>query len=129
MHSTLDSFSEAIPGELVTYAITFGNRGGAAGLSAQLVHTLPAELTFVSASVPPSVTGAELIWDLGALEAKNGPITLVVTATVSPDALAFTTVLADIMINTSSPEIELSNNAATVAVYIVYYAYLPLVFK
>ncbi|MGH2537115.1 MAG: hypothetical protein ACRDHL_06955, partial [Candidatus Promineifilaceae bacterium] len=76
----------AVPGEQVTFEISYGNRGGAAASDGLITATLPADLTFVSASQPPISTSPSLVWDVGDLPAGSGPLTIAVTVAIDPAA-------------------------------------------
>ena len=63
-----------MPGETVVQTITYGNQGGASTSQTLITYTLPAELEFVSASVPRStVTPSGLVWDLVGLVGGEVP--------------------------------------------------------
>jgi len=115
-------------GEQVIYAITYGNRGGALASGVHITDTLPTELSFIDASVPP-VTTLPLVWEVGDVPAKSGPFTITVTATVDPAAPLFTTLTNTVSIEAVSPELETFNNTAQVATFIGYRIYLPVLMR
>lgn len=82
----LTSPAQAQVGQQVHYTLHYGNAVGAAPIaSATLVDTLPAGLTYVSASPAATPAGAVLTWALGALAAGDSgtvDLTLVVANTV-----------------------------------------------
>jgi uncharacterized repeat protein (TIGR01451 family) len=119
----------ALPGEQVAFSLTYGNRGGAPANGVRITDTLPAELSFVTASPPPLTTTPMLVWDVGSLPAKSGAATIVVTATISPEAPmhCFATNAASIGIAT--PELETLNNDAQARVFIGHRIHLPVVLK
>jgi len=122
------SSPDARPGEQVIYAITYGNRGGAPASGVRIADTLPAELSFIDASLPP-VTTLPLVWEVGDVPAKSGPFTIAVTATVDPAAPLFTTLTNTASIGAVSPELETFNNTAQAATFIGHRIYLPVVMK
>ena len=67
-------------GDQLTYTVTYDNNGDAAAQSVQITDTLPAGVTFVSASpVPTSQSGSTLTWDRGTVNAgASGSISIVV---------------------------------------------------
>jgi uncharacterized repeat protein (TIGR01451 family) len=75
---------QATPGvDQVVYTLRYANPTTVTIPSAVLTDTLPAGLTFVSASVPPTTTiGQTLTWNLGTLAASSTG-TITVTAAVS----------------------------------------------
>jgi uncharacterized repeat protein (TIGR01451 family) len=66
-------------GSVLTYTLAYSNTGDAPAAGAEVVDTLPAELTFVSASpAPTSTSGQTLRWALGTLApGASGQITVV----------------------------------------------------
>jgi uncharacterized repeat protein (TIGR01451 family) len=119
------SNNAALPGEEVVFTLTYGNRGGALAAGTLLTYTLPAELAFVTASLPP-VSTAPLVWVLGSLAAGSGPFTLEVVARVSASAPALATVTSTAVISTSTLELEIVNNEARAVTFIGRFTYLPL---
>jgi len=117
-----------LPGTNVVYHITYGNRGGAAAAAALITDALPAELAYLAADPPPDST-APLTWNPGTLPALGGPYEIVLTVTVQPGAVPWTTYTNTIAIFTSTPEAETANNAAYAATLIAARVYLPLVGK
>lgn len=115
-----------LPGSTVTYRLIYGNQGGAAANGTLLTYTLPAELTFVDASLPPLMT-SPLSWEVGDLGAKSGSYTIVVTATVAPTATLFSTLISNISIGTASPELEAANNVNQFRTFIGALLYLPII--
>jgi uncharacterized repeat protein (TIGR01451 family) len=115
-------------GELVTYTITYGNQGGAAADNAQVTFTLPAGVTFVSASEPPTSQSPQLTWNVGALLPKTGPNTITVTARVAVDVPIPSTLNHTVGAQTTSAELETLNNTQTVTTTVQpFMIYLPLV--
>ncbi|HTP07693.1 MAG TPA: fibronectin type III domain-containing protein [Anaerolineae bacterium] len=117
----------ARPGSTVVYQLNYGNQGGALASNVQLTATLPAQLTFVTASVPPSSTTSSLVWNLGDLPAQNGPNTILITATVTPTITGVTVVSSTVDIATTAAELEMANNTQQTSMTIKYNVFLPIV--
>jgi uncharacterized repeat protein (TIGR01451 family) len=120
--------SAALPGESIVYTLYYGNRGGAAAANNLITHTLPAELTFVSASLPP-ISASPLVWDVGSLPAKSGPFAIVVTATVSASAEPFTDLMLPVTITTTSAELEMVNNTIDFIIHLFRSTLLPIIMR
>ncbi len=116
----------AFAGKQAVLTLAYGNRGGAAAADVQLTYTLPAELTFVSASLPP-ISHAPLIWDFGDLPARSEPSILELVVAVSPNAPGFTELVGTAVIVTNSPELEMVNNSTQTVVYTAGYLHLPII--
>ena len=112
----------------VRYTITYGNLGGVPATGVCLTDTLPAGVTFVSASVPPTST-APLVWDVGNLAAGAGPFTIIVTGTVEAGTPAWTTFANTVTIGAVTPEADKDNNTAVAQTFVGYRLYLPLTMK
>jgi uncharacterized repeat protein (TIGR01451 family) len=121
--------ASALPGEQVTFAIEYGNRGGAPASGVHLTDTLPAGLTFVAASTPPLTTTPSLVWDVGDLPAKSASHTLLVTATVAPETPLLTTLINVASIGTDTPELEVLNNETQATIFVGRRLYLPVITK
>ncbi|MGQ0603650.1 MAG: DUF11 domain-containing protein [Anaerolineales bacterium] len=114
-------------GELITYTLNYGNQGGAAASNAQVSFTLPAEVTFVSASVPPTTPSPSLTWNVGNLASKSGPNTIIVTARVAADAPIPSTLSHTVSVQSTSAELETLNNTQSVITTVQpFMLYLPL---
>jgi uncharacterized repeat protein (TIGR01451 family) len=122
------SSTAALRNEQTTHTLTYGNRGGAPAAGARITYTLPAHLSFVSASVTP-ISTSPLVWDLGALPAKSNPLSLTVTVQVSATAPAFQTLTSTAVIQTTTSELEKANNSGQAFTYIGRFTYLPLIFR
>ncbi|MBE7533287.1 MAG: DUF11 domain-containing protein [Chloroflexi bacterium] len=118
----------APPGQQLVQTITYSNRGGAAASGVTITYTLPAGMTFVSASVPPASTNP-LVWHLPDLPAKSGPLEILVTAQVNANTPAFTTLTSTAVITTNDPELELLNNQAEGHIYTATFRYLPVILR
>ncbi|MCI0576533.1 MAG: hypothetical protein L0332_06220 [Chloroflexi bacterium] len=119
----------ALPGEQVTFLLTYGNRGGAAAGGTLITGTLPAGLTFVSASPPPVATSPNLVWNVGNLPAGSGPLTIAVTVMVNASVPPFTNLTIPFTIGQAGPELETANNSVAVIVFASRRIYLPLIFR
>lgn len=115
----------AEPGGKATLTLRYGNRGAAPAGGVGLSITLPPELTFVSASLPPASTSPSLSWNLGSVDAGDAQTVDVTVAAASGPAslvpLSWTSA-----ITTGSPELELENNAAQGLVRVSWRRHLPL---
>jgi uncharacterized repeat protein (TIGR01451 family) len=116
----------ALPGETVNFTLTYGNRGVALASGVRITDTLPAELTFVSASVTPLSTTPALVWDFTSLAPGSGPETIVITATLGVSATPFSTVTNPVEIGAQTFELELANNQSSTGIFVGKLVYLPL---
>ncbi|MCL4267053.1 MAG: PD40 domain-containing protein [Anaerolineae bacterium] len=122
------SDGNAAPGQEVGQRITYSNRGGAEASGVTITYTLPAGITFVSASIPPASTNP-LVWHLPDLPAKSEPFEILVTARVNANTPAFTTLTSTAVISTDDPELELLNNQAEGHIYTALFRYLPIIVR
>ena len=126
----LGDYMNALPGETVTYAVTYGNQGAAAANAVTLNHTLATGLTFVSATVAPTqINGATLTWDLSDMSSHTGPVTIYVTVQISAAATPFATLSSPLDINTTSSELETGNNHSPVQIYLAQLTFLPIIIR
>lgn len=116
----------ALPGETVVYEISYGNRGAVDAVSGTLTATLPAGLTFVSASQPVTPTGSTLVWEVGELAAASQGETIYITATVNGAAISGSELAVSAEISSQTSELETANNTAQAAIYVGKRIYLPL---
>lgn len=101
-----------VAGSSLSYQLAYRNDGPAAASAVQLVDTLPAGTTFVSATpAPSSVSGQTLTWNLGTLAVGQAG-TITVNTTVSATAPASLTNTAQI--STSTIETNTSDNSSSV---------------
>ncbi|MCA9958284.1 MAG: PD40 domain-containing protein [Anaerolineales bacterium] len=124
-----DGSSIALPGELATYEIYSGNQGSVEASDVMVTATLPAEMTFVSASLPVTVTGNVLVWALGDLTAVSQAPTLTFTVSISPEAPLMDSLSIPLAVGTSSPEADVANNVGAVATFIGHRVYLPVLMR
>ena len=78
------------PGQLLTYAITFANRGAVNTTNTQLTFPLPAGVSFVSASGGGVLSNGVVTWNLQTFPAKKGgrrTVTVDVNNSVTPGSL------------------------------------------
>jgi uncharacterized repeat protein (TIGR01451 family) len=121
-------YRSGLPGKQVTHTLTYGNRGGAIATGTQLTYTLPAELSFVSANLPP-ISTSPLVWDLGDLAAKSGLFTLSVVVEVEPTAVLHSTLVATATIHPAGPELETWNNHTQGNTFVGCLMFLPLAMR
>jgi uncharacterized repeat protein (TIGR01451 family) len=119
----------ALPGETVTFQLTFGNQGSVPADGSVLTVTLPAELSYVSASLPPIATTPSLVWDLGNLGANSGSSTILLTVAVSPSAVPLSNLTTMLTISTAAPEVETANNSYMVKTLVGGRLYLPMMVR
>lgn len=117
-----------IPGQEVTLALTYGNQGGVLASDVHITQTLPAGLTFVSASIAP-ISTSPLVWAVGDLGAGSGPDTILVTLKISPSAMPLVYLTSSIDIAPAGLELETANNSSQGQVYTGLLVYLPIVSK
>lgn len=120
----------AEPGDEVVYQLHYGNAGGAGAEDVTITYTLPAEITFVSASVPPiTPTTQALVWELGSLPAGDGPYSITITGTVAANVPYLTELTNTAVITAAAPELRTANNTAVSITFIGRLAYLPVIFE
>ncbi|MBX0330267.1 DUF11 domain-containing protein, partial [Oscillochloris sp. ZM17-4] len=107
--------AQALVGGTFSYTLDYGNAGALAAAGVQLRDTLPAGLSYVSASpAPSSVSGQVLTWNLGSLIAGQvGAITLTVRAPASIGAATSQPVTNTASITTTSPNDPTGNNSSS----------------
>lgn len=120
----------AEPGDEVVYQLYYGNAGGVGAEDVTITYTLPAEITFVSASVPPiTPTTQALVWELGSLPAGDGPYSIIITGTVAANVPYLTELTNTAVITAAAPELRTANNTAVSITFIGRLAYLPVIFE
>lgn len=103
----------AAPGQSVTYMVGVDNlQGSTDAHNVVLTVTLPAGLSFVSASPAPTRKGGsgQMIWDLGTLAARALPPTIDLVARVDPTVVPGTLLMTSAEVTTSDAEKTLKNN-------------------
>lgn len=118
------STTAAWPGETVTYRLSYGNQGGVSSAARVLTFTLPAEVSFVSASVPPLST-SPLTWAIDGLAAKSNPYDIEIIGMVSPSA-APSGVLVGTAAIQANGELETLNNMIEITAIVGRISYLPV---
>lgn len=117
--------SSALPGEIITYTLHFGVRGGLLP-STTLTVTLPAGLQWVNASLLPTQQANLLVWELGDLEATATPdpiqVSLRLAEATPPNA--WLSLTASIGADTLDWETE--NNLSYARVFVGARLFLPL---
>ena len=117
--------SVAMPGEVVTYTLNYGNQSGVDVDGAILTLELPAGLTYLSASLPPTST-TPLTWDIGAVPAGATSSPIIITAMVNNNIPIATNLSSTITITHNSTELETSNNSGIIATWVGFRSYLPI---
>ena len=118
----------AFSGRQITLPISLGNQARIPAQGAVFTLTLPAGLTFVSASIAPTTTDPALTWDLGDLAAQS-TTTIWVTLQIDPTVPTFTALTYSATLTQSSPEVETANNTATGVVNTNLQVLLPVMMK
>lgn len=116
----------ALPGETVVLALEYGNNGRVPATATELALTWPDALTFVSASVTPTVGVDTLTWDVGDLAAEVAPVTIVVTATVDAATPFWETIEMPVSLTAATTEVEQQNNEAVLSILIAHRLLLPV---
>jgi uncharacterized repeat protein (TIGR01451 family) len=105
-----------VAGSSLSYQLGYRNDGPAAAASVQIVDTLPAGVTFTSATpAPSSVSGQVLTWNLGTLAVgQAGTITVNTTVSTSaPPSLINTATISTSTVETNTGD---NSSSATTAV-------------
>ena len=118
---------DAQPGSQVTFSVAYGNQGGAPANGTMLELTLPAELSYVSASVEPVETSPALKWNLGDL-ARGASGTFSLTLAVAASVPLGVELSAPLSVSTSR-ELQTWNNTASLMVFTGHRVYLPVTRK
>ncbi len=117
-----------LPGDTITYTIVVSNSGPADAANVVLTDTLPAGVTFVSASSSCAEVGGIVSCDLGVIVTGNS-----VTAIIVVTAPTQTGILTNTVIVTSNvPDPDLINNTTSVDVEVKvtqHFIYLPLMLR
>jgi len=117
-------------GQQVTYTLRYGNQGGAPASDVRVHFALPAGLTFVSASTPPTGTTPDLYWDVGALSGRSGPTTVTIVAQVAASVAAPAQLVHSARIESAAGQLETLNDQwQAVTVIEPYRVYVPTLFR
>ena len=107
--------SSPSPGSVITYTITLSNQGPSQATSVVLTDTLPAGISYKSASSSQgSYTPANGRWDVGTLSYGSNTV-LMISATVDEESLGKTITNVIEGLSSSIPDYNLSNNTASVS--------------
>lgn len=129
--SKVDDPDPVYVGEMLTYTLTVINHGPLTATNVLLTDTLPAGVTFVSATAPCVETDGVVTCALGDL--GNGESVEIVIVVLAPDAEGVITNAAEVTSETSDP--EPGNNLASVETTVAappvleYFIYLPTIQK
>ncbi|MBE2200249.1 MAG: PD40 domain-containing protein [Anaerolinea sp.] len=121
--------ASALPGETVVFHLQYGNNGRVPAADGELALTWPDALTFVAASVTPTMTANTLTWHVGELVEEAAPVTIVVTATVAAATPYFTTINLPLSLTSATSEVEQQNNQAIMTLLIAHRLLLPVLHK
>ncbi len=118
-----DSLTVVAPGSTMTYSVTITNNGNVPLTDLTVVDTLPADLTYQSATPAPSdITGGVLTWDHASLgiggdlavgASTSLSITVVVNDTPSGTTLTNTITVTDSVTNTTATDDDTDSVATT----------------
>ncbi|NOK62195.1 MAG: hypothetical protein GFH27_549327n25 [Chloroflexi bacterium AL-W] len=120
------SQGEANPGDEVTYTIDVVNRGNIAAENVVVTDSLPDELTIVDVSASRgdiSMRGQSVSVNIGLME-PGEQVTIRINARVKTDTEA-STISNGVVVTTTSPGDDPSNNTASVPLTIIQTAVLP----
>jgi uncharacterized repeat protein (TIGR01451 family) len=118
--------AQALPGEEVTFSITYANRGGVAAQGVQISASLAEGLEFVSADPAPTLVEPDLVWEVGSVEGKSAPMSILVTARIEHNVPLMTWLVSPVEVASETSEVELTNNQAESTVFVGYRTYFPV---
>jgi len=121
--------SAAPPGEVVDLSISYGNRGGAIAEGTRITVTLPSGLSFVSSNLSPTISGPNLVWDIGDVEAKSTSPMLVFRVRIDPSVPRRTSFALPVTIRAQGIELESANNSNQLTVLVDNLTYFPWLTK
>ncbi len=116
----------AQPGEQFTFQLDYGNRSGISALTNMITMTLPTGLNFISASESPEIIGNQLVWHRTELPPDSSSAPIFITVEVDQSAPLLQTVVTSAALTTTSPELEVLNNASQIETFLAYPMYLPV---
>lgn len=126
----LESNVGALPGETVVYHLEYGNLSGVTAVSPTITLTLPAPLSFISATVPPlTSTNSVMVWSTADLPAQSTGETIVITAVVTASTPLGGTFTGLVEIAVPEEEVEQANNQLQLRLFIGRYQFLPLIVR
>ena len=113
--------ASVVPGDWVTYTLTYANSGSAAAASVVITDILPTELLTSTAnyviwtsyvSSGPIIVTDHYIWSMGTVPAGGRGI-ITITAQVDPNLIAAGSINNQADISTTTPESDYTNNSAS----------------
>lgn len=106
----------AVPGETITYTLVYSNVGCVAAQDVLVIDRLPAQVIFVSASVPPdALEDNTVIWRDAILDSGPGQsVTISLVARVKDEILTGTMLTNTASITTASVENSPANNVSSI---------------
>lgn len=107
------------PGQPITLTLTYGNQGQGPARAVSLAVTLPASLTFSTASPSPSQIGeTQLTWTMSELLPGAGPHSISLTLIADADAQPTAALQSAVAITSATTELEAANNDSSVWVFV-----------
>lgn len=104
--------SEVLPGEEITYTLTYKNQGRVWASNTIITDTLPAGTTFISATDGGVNQDGLVVWNLGKVyPGQSGTVS--VTVKVNSDTAADTKLVNHVSIGTSTCEANKDNNSSS----------------
>lgn len=124
---TLSGPATALPGTTLAMIMSYGNRGDLIAQSNRITVTLPAHISFVTASVSP-VSTQPLVWDVGDLAGGSNPTPIVVTLMVQGSAPTMVTRSISAQLRGQTPEVALGNNQPVYLLFLGAKQVLPIIY-
>jgi uncharacterized repeat protein (TIGR01451 family) len=120
----------ALPGEQLELSLQYGNRGLAEAYTSTITVTLPSELEFIEASVPPAtIDGQTLTWVVGVLPGESEPDPIAITVLLNPNAEIGEWLEIATSITASANELETGNNLVDTHLFIGVRTSLPFIIR
>lgn len=123
----MESPESAVVGQTVPLTLVYGNSSSLLAADTTITLTLPAGLTYQSASISPTLIGNTLVWQLGNLPAGSGPQMITVTVEVAANTPYFSNLTSTATIVPAGTELETANNTAQTVTFIAHKQYLPTI--
>jgi len=121
--------ASTFPGNIITYQISYGNRGPVPVQGLLITDTLPLELTFINSSLPPIVSGQTLTWEIGDLPAVSGPFSITLTVMLDGVVPLGSLIINPVVISKDINELETLNNITQPGTYIGASIFLPALLR